>query len=174
MRTPTDVVVNGTPRHDAGFTMIEMIVTLALGSILMAIAAWGIHSYLVANREAGTAESLRSALRNAEEQALSEGRTYCVYMTSTSWTVYKSDCTVAADKSNGPYNVSDPSITLASVAFPAPSPAIANQTTACPVAGRCAYFYPRGTALAGSVQVSRPGKVYTLNVEGLTGRVSMA
>jgi prepilin-type N-terminal cleavage/methylation domain-containing protein len=159
---------------EQGFTLIEMIVTLAIAGILMAIGTWAMRSYLIANRESGTAQEVRSALRAGAEQSLSEGRTYCVYFTSTTWTTYRSDCTVAANKVDGPHNVEDSSITLASIAFPAPLPPVVGQTTACPTANRCAYFYPRGTALAGSLRITRPGKSYTVNVEGLTGRVSLA
>lgn len=165
-------------KRDGGFTMLEMIVTLALGSILMATATWGMHSYLVSTRESGTATDVRSALRNAAERSLSEGRTYCVYLQSTKWTLYKYACSgttpagIAAQKVSGPFAVQDPSITITSVNFPAPSPASPNQVTNCPTAGKCAYFYPRGNALAGSLKVVRSGKTYTINVEGLTARVS--
>jgi len=165
-------------RRDGGFTMLEMIVTLALGSILMAAATWGMHSYLVSTRQANTATDVRSALRNAAERSLSEGRTYCVYFQSTKWTVYKYTCSgttpsgMTATKAGGPYAVQDPSITITNVSFPAPSPANPNQVTSCPAAGACAYFYPRGNALAGSLRVTRASKTYTINVEGLTARVS--
>jgi len=154
--------------------MLELMVTLALAGILMAIATWGMRSYLVANRQQGTATDIRSALRSAAEQSLSEGRTYCVYFTATDWTVYKSSCAAGSTKANGPNRVDDSSITLTSVSFVPPGTAIPNQTTVCPTANKCAYFYPRGTALPGSLHVSRPGKTYSINVEGLTGRVSLA
>jgi type II secretory pathway pseudopilin PulG len=155
-------------------TLIETVVTLALAGILMAIGFGAVRSFLVASREQGTAQQIRSALRNAEEQALSQGRTYCVYFTATTWATYKSDCTVAADVTGGSNQVADSSIQLGSITFPAPSPAIPGQSTACPTAGACAYFYPRGTALAGTLRVVRSNKTYTLTVEGLTGRVSLA
>jgi prepilin-type N-terminal cleavage/methylation domain-containing protein len=165
-----------TARHgpaDAGVTLIELIVTISLASILMVIGMYAMRNYLLSNRVAGTAQDVRSALRNASETSLSQGRTYCVYFTATTWTVYKSDCTVTANKTSGPFTVDDPSITLSTI-FTAPGTAVPNQTTACSVAGRCAYFYPRGTALAGNVAVTRGSKVYTISVEGLTSRVSTA
>jgi hypothetical protein len=42
----------------------------------------------------------------------------------------------------------------------------------CPAgSGRCVYFYPRGTASAGKLGVSQGGNTFTVNVDGLTGRV---
>jgi type II secretory pathway pseudopilin PulG len=154
--------------------MIELIVTLALASILMTIGILAMKSYLAANRQASTAQSIRSLLRSAGERSISEGRTYCVYFTASTWTLYRSDCTVASNKASGPDSVFDPSITLGAITFPAPSYSLPGQSTAFPVAQRCAYFYPRGYALAGSLQVVRTGKTYTVSIEGLTGRVSVA
>jgi hypothetical protein len=139
----------------------------------MAIGMLAMRGFLLSSREAGTANDIRSALRNASELSLSQGRTYCVYFTTTTWAVYKSSCSVAANKTSGPFTVDDPSISLSSI-FTAPGTPLPNQTTACPVASRCAYFYPRGTALAGNVTVTRRTKTYTISVEGLTSRVSMA
>lgn len=147
---------------------------MLLAGILMTIGLYAMRNFLISNRETGTANGIRSALRNASENSVSQGRTYCVYFTATTWTVYKSDCTVTANKVGGPYKVDDPSITLTSVSFPAPGSPVVGQTTACPNAGYCAYFYPRGTALAGGLSVTRSGKAYSIHVEGLTSRVSVA
>jgi Tfp pilus assembly protein FimT len=174
VRLPACPRVGEADCRDAGITLIELVVTLALATILMTIGILAMKNYLVSNRQANTADGIRSALRMAGEQALSEGRTYCVYFTSTTWAVYRADCTVAANKTNGPERVLDPSITLGSIAFPPPATAIPGQTTACPTSGKCAYFYPRGTALKGSLQVVRSSKTYTVSVEGLTSRVSLA
>src|SRR4051794_15557156 len=149
-------------------------VTLALASILMTLGILAMKSYLITHRQQNTADGIRSTLRAAGERSLSEGRTYCVYFTGTTWTLYRADCTVAANKTSGPEAVLDPSITLSSITFTPPASAVPGQTTACPVANRCAYFYPRGTALKGSLQVVRSSKTYTVSVEGLTSRVSLA
>ena len=44
------------------------------------------------------------------------------------------------------------------------------------VVSTSAYFYPRGSASKGDVNVTRSGraKVYTVSVEGLTARVSFS
>jgi prepilin-type N-terminal cleavage/methylation domain-containing protein len=159
---------------DGGVTLIELIVTISLASVLMTIGMYAMRDFLMSNREAATANGIRSALRNASEASLSQGRTYCVYFTATTWSVYKSDCTVSTNKTSGPFKVDDPSITLTSISFPPPSDAVPGQSTACPSGSKCAYFYPRGTAHAGSLQVTRSNKTYTIHVERLTSRVSMA
>ena len=164
----------GADCRDAGITLIELVVTISLATILMTIGILAMKSYLLSNRQANTADGIRSALRGAGEQSLSEGRTYCVYFTATTWTVYRADCTVAANRTGGTQQVQDPSITLTSITFTPPATPVPGQATACPVAGKCAYFYPRGTALKGSLQIVRGTKAYTVSVEGLTSRVSLA
>jgi len=163
-------------RRDEGFTLIELMVTIVLASILMATAVWSFNSYLRASQHSGSATEVRSVLRNASERALSEGRTYCVYFEppTRSYTVYRSRCDVATNSITR-FETAGPAIVLANVAFPPPSPAIPNQVTACPAAGACAYFYPRGTAVAGTLEIRRTGslKVYTISVEGLTSRVTL-
>lgn len=148
---------------------------MVLGGLVMSTATWSFVGYQRAHEQQSTATSVTSALRNTAERALSEGRTYCVYLNAGagSFDTYRQDCTdptrrvarAATDSSR---------VALASVAFPAPATAIPNQSTACPATGACAYFYPRGNALAGTVNVTRSGsaKVYTVTVEGLTARVS--
>src|SRR2546423_853958 len=80
-----------SPPRDTGMTLVETVFTIAIAGILMAIGFTAVRSFLFANREQGTAQQIRSALRNAEEQTFSQGRTYCVYFTSSTWATYKSD-----------------------------------------------------------------------------------
>jgi prepilin-type N-terminal cleavage/methylation domain-containing protein len=158
---------------DRGFTLIESIFTMAIAAILMAIAIWGMRSYLNASQEQNTATQIQSTLRNADDRSLAEGRTYCVLFTSTSWTTYVHDCTVSTNKVGATQKVGDSSDSLAA-SFPVPVGMDPSETTNCPVANQCAYFYPRGNALAGTLTVTRSGssKTYTITVVGLTGRVS--
>ena len=159
-------------RSDAGFTMIELMVTLSLAGILMATATWTLKPLIASYRLDGTATDVRSTLRNAAERSLSEGRTMCVSFTTKTWTLYRGSC-VTGTKVDGPFKVADSAFTM-TTSFVPPATAIPNQITACATGNACAYFYPRGNALAGTVRVAKPGKGYTVTVEGLTARVSYA
>jgi prepilin-type N-terminal cleavage/methylation domain-containing protein len=159
--------------RDSGFTLLELLTAMLLAGVLMTLGIFSMRGYLLASRESGTATDVRSVLRLAAERSLSEGRTYCVAFTSSTWTLYKSDCTVASNKAGGPWRVQDSQITISNVSFPAPTSPVPGQTSACSPVGSCAYFYPRGTALPGTLQIVRASKTYTISVEGLTARVSM-
>lgn len=156
-----------------GFTLIESLVVLTIAGVLMAVSVWGMRTYLTTTREQNTAVRIQSVLRNVADKSLAEGRTYCVLFTSTTWTTYVHDCTVAADKVGAVSKVGESSQTL-SISFPVPPGMDASENTACPTTSKCAYFYPRGNALAGTVVVGRSNssKQYTITVVGLTGRVS--
>ena len=86
----------------------------------------------------------------------------CVTFTSTTYTVSRGSCTsslpTAADRVAGPVPAGR-GVQIASGAFPLG-----------------VTFTARGTSTDGSVTVTRTdsSKVYTLQVEGFTGRVSLA
>lgn len=161
------------PPGDPGFTLIEAVWTMAIAGIVMAIAVWGMRSYLSSSREQNTAVGIQSTLRNIADKSLAEGRTYCVVFTGTTWTTFVHDCTISTDKVGGVQQVGETGETL-TASFPDPPGMDTSENTACPTTATCAYFYPRGNALAGTVVVGRSGssKTYTITVVGLTGRVS--
>lgn len=161
--------------REQGFTLIEVIVAMAVFGILVSISVMGLNAYSSAQAEKGTADGLVALLRSTAQQAQSEGRTYCVsFDSSTTWSVWRYSCDpswqsgaahateVSSDISaQSPAYLSTPSFT---------APAVVGMATTCPAS--CVYFYPRGIASSGSVQIHRRGtsKVYTVNVEGLTSR----
>jgi prepilin-type N-terminal cleavage/methylation domain-containing protein len=177
MRGPSNRPRLATRARDRGFTLVELLVTISLAGILMSTATWTFLNYQRAHEQKSTAVELTSTLRNAAERALSEGRTYCVYVnvSANTYDTYRQDCTVPAKRVSRATTDSN-RVKVASPAFPAPAVPLLTQGSACPVAGACAYFYPRGNALAGSLRVTRVGssKVFTVTVEGLTSRVSQA
>lgn len=164
---------------DGGFTLVELLVAMIVFGVVASISVWGLRSFQRAQDESGTAHDVVAALRNVAERAQSEGRTYCVsFDTGTQWSVWRYSCesgwTNAGDTAtrvlSGQHVQGDSAITV-SVPFAAST----HGDTCTAGAGRCAYFYPRGTASAGTLVVNRgsSGKTYTIKVEGLTGRVDM-
>jgi prepilin-type N-terminal cleavage/methylation domain-containing protein len=175
-------------QSDAGFTLIEMMVTIIVAGILIATATMALNAYTKAQSEKGTANRVVSSLRDAAGRAQAEGRTYCVSIDSaTSWTVWRYSCdsswtgtslqggTLTPTKVGVASRQGQASIdmTTAPPAFTAIS--AIGLASGCGTAGtgHCVYFYPRGIASAGSLTVVRSGstKTYVVNVGGLTSRV---
>ena len=149
--------------RDHGFTLIEVLVTIGLASVLMAFAVAGYHRWTIASEQSGTARELQSLLRNTQQRAVTEGTAMCVQFNTTADTyrVVEGTCAAPGGQLQGPFHTSDDRIDIAAPSFTAGSTGVT--------------FFARGTASAGSVQVVRDGstKVYTIDVEGLTGRVSL-
>ena len=165
-------------RGDHGVTLVELMAAIALAGILTATATWTFANYLRTTQHRDTGVEVRAALRSAAERALSEGRTYCIYFDAATGTysTYRSDCTVAANKV-ATATTGASTVHFTAVAFTPPSAAVPNQTTACPKPKACAYFYPRGTAIPGVLDITRSSggtKAYRITVEGLTSRVSLS
>jgi type II secretory pathway pseudopilin PulG len=143
--------------------MIEVLVTISLMGILMAMAVGGWSAWTRASEQSGTARELQSTLRETQQRAVTEGTSMCVKVSSSSYTVWRGSCTStlppAADRVEGPMPAGRGVNITPGVAFP-----------------QGVTFTPRGTSTDGSVTVTRSGssKVYTLQIEGFTGRVSLA
>ena len=153
--------------RDSGFTMIELLVTIALLGIMMAISVGGWTSWAKASRQSGTARELQSVMRQAQVRAVTEGRAICVSfrVAQNDYTLYRGACDDPAKVTViGPVVSDSKDVKLAAPSFTAPSGSSTGVT-----------FSARGTAWPGSVQLTRTGssKSYTLTVEGLTGRVSL-
>jgi type II secretory pathway pseudopilin PulG len=156
--------------------LVELLVAMVIVGIVGTIAVWGLRTYQRQQQLTGTTNAVVSALRNTAERAQSEGRTYCVQFASggTTWSVWRYSCqsgftsngnTASRVLSNQRVQGSD--VVLSGASFAAGT----NAGTCPPGSLACVYFYPRGTASAGQLLVSRGGAASTVKVEGLTGRV---
>jgi len=151
---------------EGGFTLVELLATMAVAGILATIALWSFRSFRQATSEQGSAQTIVEALRGAQTRAQAENVPYEVQFApgGTTWTVLRHGASGVSQVSTG--STSDPSVYVRSSSFTQPSGAVSPD----------AYFYPRGNASGGSLVVARKGsaKTYVVTVEGLTAHVSMA
>ena len=151
---------------DAGFTMLETMVTIGIAGVLMAMAVTGWNKWSNSLDHEGTATRIQAVLRDAQQRAVTEGSSICVRFSTTgnSWTVLRGTCASPGARLDGD-NVDAGSVSLRDPAF----------TSDAGTPGPGVTFFPRGTATPGSVEVARRGSstVWTVEVEGLTGRVSV-
>ena len=168
-----------TRSRESGFTLVELMVTMVIAGSLASISAFGFVNYRYTSQEQGSAQELVSTLRSASEQAISEGRTYCVDLPNSAgptlnitYSTWRYSCggsspVVGSVQVGGTRQTQSTQVSFTStVTNPAAPPS-------CPAAHSCLYFFPRGTALPATVTVtsSKRSKKYIIHVEGLTARV---
>lgn len=168
---PTSVLgprPSGPANPDRGFTLVEVMVALALFGVLSAMAVSGFRDLVAAEGQRGTADSVASTIRNAQVRAVTEGVSMCLSfdVAAETYTLSRFTCGTATQRLNGPVQVEDGRVDLTSAAFTAPDGSSSPGIT----------FRPTGSAYPGTLKISRHGssKVYTLTVEGLTGRVTIS
>ena len=152
-----------------GYTLIELVVTMSIAGVLASIAMFGFWTWQAGAQQRGSASQYMSQLRNASERAIAQGRTYCVDLApdSRSYTVWQKNCGTGTQVA-GPFTAQGVKVSFAvSATLPAGA--------TCPSSHSCLYFYPRGTAVPGTVTVTSTARanVYTIHIEGLTSRVWM-
>lgn len=154
-------------RRDPGFTLIEVMVTVALMTSLMTAAVTGWIGWSRASAHDGVAQDIRSVLRQTQQRAVTEASSLCImFDTGTdTWQLYRGRCDSSTKTAlPGHWDTGSTRIHLDSPAF------VSSVGTSTPGVT----FTSRGTATPGQVRITREGSsaVHVVVVEGLTGRVS--
>lgn len=158
----------GSGGRERGFTLIELTVGMVIFSIMAAFGTSGWLRYQRSVEHRGTAQEVASALRNAQQSSLAEATTYCVQLdpVNRAYRLYKFSCGLGGIAVQPVKTTQSSRVGLSSPAFLQTDGSTSSNVM----------FFPRGAATKGSVKVTRQGstKSYTISVEGLTGRVSLA
>lgn len=149
----------------AGFTLIEVLVTVTILGAMLAIGVGGWSGWSAANEQEGAVATLRGTMRDAQQQAVTEASSICVMLQAGTdqYATYLGACDAPSKTLlRGPFALDSKRVHLVAPSFTGPSGSSSGVT-----------FSSRGTATPGSVKVTRDGssKVWQLSVEGLTGRV---
>lgn len=160
--------------REDGFSLIEMIVVMFLMAILGTISLTSFRSYNRAQDHKGAVREAVALLRNAQVRSVSEAVTYQVVFTSDSLKVYRDSPAVPPSSSRlvKTYLLTE-SRFASNLRFLAASPDGCVQSGGGSVLPNC-FFYPRGSSTPGTIKVQRidSGRIFTLSIDGLTGRVS--
>lgn len=162
-------------RPQSGFTLVELLVGMALFGILAGISTLGLSAVAKSLDARGASRESVSALRIVQGRAVAEDVAYCVTFgaraTPTTWTVYRvpgadqgaltAGFTCTSGTAIDTYTAPGGS-TFSSIGF-----AQRDSTTTAYV-----LFYARGAASGGSFNVGGSGSSYTITVDALTGRVT--
>ncbi len=154
-------------RSDAGFTLVEVIVTVSLISLVLGFAVAGWSTYGRSREVDGTAKEIQAVLRLAQQRAVTESTSICVLFDAgqNSWKTYRGACNSSTKTAFGGTGRTQGNANLDSPRFSSGPILTATGVT----------FLPRGSAWPGTVKVSRPdGESRTVTVEGLTGRVTIS
>ncbi|WP_180934148.1 prepilin-type N-terminal cleavage/methylation domain-containing protein [Nocardioides ungokensis] len=65
-------------RRDSGFTLIEIMVVVALVSLMSALGVGAYKSWALAHAQLGAATDLQTILRQTQVRAVTEGFAFCV------------------------------------------------------------------------------------------------
>lgn len=152
---------------DEGFSLLEVMVTIGMATVLMTIAVSSWNSYAHARAHQGAADTIQSVLRQAQQRAVTEGRSTCVVFDTPTraWTLYRGSCEQADRAELETGRIEEDYLNFTEATF----------VTGVDQQSSGVTFRSRGTATPGRVVVAREGSGTTrlVRVEGLTGRVSV-
>jgi prepilin-type N-terminal cleavage/methylation domain-containing protein len=172
-------------RRQEGFTLVELLVVLALTSILLTLGAFAVRHFWFVRSLSGAQDEVATQLRRQQQQVMAASNPF-VYgahfeANSSDWELIRFDpkgagsaddeCSVQATRGF------DLRVQVSGVAFDdlqAPEQAAACVADLGGTAGEYVFFFARGNATKGSVTVTQPqlGRSETVTVTDITGRVT--
>jgi prepilin-type N-terminal cleavage/methylation domain-containing protein len=178
-------------RDEQGFTLAEVLWTITIVSILLALGVFALRNYWLEHSLVTARESAVSQMRQIQERVLSEGHplVYGVRFhpgaapAASDWGVVRfdpHDPSTATDDTCGQVSreTFSTGVYVSAASFQAvTSPAITalcRSSIAGAASDEFALFFARGSATSGSVTLTQPvlGKTATISVSPITGRVS--
>lgn len=169
-------------RFERGFTLVELLAVLALTTLLLTLGASALGRYWRGSALTGARDAVAAQMKLAQQKSFSESypTIYGVRFEKGSdrWALVRYNdataaCTVVSQlKLDGVTIAPDPTVTD----FPesAATAACRNASPGGAATNETAFFYPRGTASAGTVGLTSAalGKTLKLGVDATTGRVT--
>jgi prepilin-type N-terminal cleavage/methylation domain-containing protein len=171
-------------KREDGFTLIEILVTIAIMSIVMMVGAGALRQYWLSRAVNDGADSLQSQMRAAQERAVSESHpiVYGIRVDpgTSDWWVVRYDPVNAgtADDTCTTQQTHKFStgVVIQSASFTGDTYVadFCRSKLGAPGDNQFALFYPRGNATGGTVTLRQPtvGRERTVNVAAVTGRVT--
>ena len=159
---------------DEGFTLLELIVTLAVLAIAAAVVAPAFGRSTDTLRARAEVAGFAATLRHAREQAISQQRTHRVLVDTKARRVVIER---VGESSERPPTKEDRTRTKDEITVPEPKSEVRQTKTLSPnltieaVTASEVIFDARGFASGGDFKVSSAGVAYRVTVDRLTGRV---
>jgi len=173
--------------REEGFTLIELLVVMMITSMVLTISAGAIRHFWFVQALSGSADSVTTQMRQAQQQAESESHplVYGVWFINVGdaarWGTLQYDPAKALPCTEIGKRTFDTGVQVASVSFttdstrtPACRSALGSAGIANAGSAQIAFFYARGTATPGSITLEQTNldRSESLSVTGITGRVS--
>ncbi|MDQ3986394.1 MAG: prepilin-type N-terminal cleavage/methylation domain-containing protein [Actinomycetota bacterium] len=173
-------------RRESGFTLIEILVALAMSAILLTLGAAALRHYWMLHSLEGARGSLISELRKLQQQTVAESHPliYGAWFregpgAASNWGILKfnpKDTSTAADDTCaqiGPVRSFSGQVYVESANFEVGPDETSICSTAAPSGSDLVFFYARGSATAGSIVLRQDavGRATGVSVSGITGRV---
>lgn len=164
---------------ESGFTLVELLMVLALTTLLLTIGAGAVRHFWRVRALTGARDSVATQMRLAQQRSFSESfpTVYGLRFEEGTdrWSLVRYNDTTGACTVVSSWKLD--AVTIgATTDFPEGAAALAcrNAAPGGAPANEVAFFYPRGSASAGAVALTSDatGRTLTLQVSAATGRVS--